>query len=284
MFFPGHDEKSQTKGSNIYIVRSNWVVIKGNNLFEAGDDAIVLSQFENANIANNNIAWPGQRNPGSGIRLKDGGRSGSYCLSVVCGNVIMIPTLHGIAVEDACGYINIAGNQIRAAGLSDYYYGTVSLSGLTHYGITTASTTTYVNVVGNQASANNLNLLGNPIRYSDNIDAAGATVSNATKLETEAYNNPVFENGWKNYGFGNAACQYYRDKQMNIYLKGVVNGGIAGTSIFTLPAGYRPTEKMIFSIITKNGYGKLSVDTNGAVTFMDGDPTEYISICGIAFK
>lgn len=278
MFFPGFAEQSQTKVNNIYIKRANWVVIQSNNLFEAGEDAIVMAQFENANISNNNIAWPGQRIPGSGIRLKEGGRSANYCLSVVNGNNITIPTLHGISLEDNCAHINITGNQIRAAGVGSYYYGTTPLNTLNHYGISTVAASDYINISGNQASANIYNFLGN-VRYADNIDSNRNYYTRVNDFST-----PTLINGWANYGSGNATCQYYKDPQSKIHLKGVVSGGSVNTIIFTFPTFYRPSETLILTINTQNGFGKVSIDTSGNVKFINGDPTGYISLCGISFK
>lgn len=148
-FFPGYGKHSLIKNNNIYLDFCNWVVINGNNLFEAGGDAILLSRFQNANITGNNIAWPGQNRPASAIRMIAGDPGNSiYNLSTVTGNNMMFPTAHGISIEDNCGFITVTGNQVRSAGNASYYYGTDSLS-FTHYSFVSSSTSTNINVTGN---------------------------------------------------------------------------------------------------------------------------------------
>jgi hypothetical protein len=94
-----------------------------------------------------------------------------------------------------------------------------------------------------------------------------------------------FTNGWNNLGSGNATCQYYKDNYNVIHLKGVIYGGAVGTSIFTLQQYYySTTEKFIFTVPTQNGFGTVEVQKDGKVVFTAGDPTGYVSLCGISFR
>lgn len=154
LFFPSYAEANATKEYNVYIDYGAWVVINGNNFFEAGKDAVHLSRVQNAAVTGNNIAWCGQREPGTGIRMVGGSVSNNeYCLATIAGNNIMMPSYHGISIEDTCGHISVTGNQVRDAGSSTYYYGTTDLATLPHWGISTGPSVKYIVAVGNLSSA-----------------------------------------------------------------------------------------------------------------------------------
>src|SRR5690606_38070488 len=54
-FFPSSSTESPTKSNNIYIDRGAWVIINGNNLFEAGADSIVLKRCGQFAVVGNHI-------------------------------------------------------------------------------------------------------------------------------------------------------------------------------------------------------------------------------------
>lgn len=128
MFFPSYmlNPKCMTKQYNIYIDYCNWTVIKGNNLFEAGKDSILLNHAQCVNVSGNNIAWCGQINPSYGITFINGdvGHSGIYNMSTVVSNIISKPSGGGLYVDEHCGYINASGNVIQGSGNREFYYGT----------------------------------------------------------------------------------------------------------------------------------------------------------------
>lgn len=66
-FMSGFQNASPIKERNIQLGFSDWVVIQGNNLFEAGLEAIQLTDANHFTIKDNNIAWPGQRVASSAI-------------------------------------------------------------------------------------------------------------------------------------------------------------------------------------------------------------------------
>ena len=69
-FSPGYQNASTIKQRNIRIGFSDWLVITDNNLFEAGLEAIDLTDANHFTIKNNNIAWPGQRVPSDAISIR----------------------------------------------------------------------------------------------------------------------------------------------------------------------------------------------------------------------
>ncbi len=97
-----------------------------------------------------------------------------------------------------------------------------------------------------------------------NITLTGEIIQNP-------WQNITLQNGWSNYGGGYATAQYYKDKEGVIHVKGLITGGTTaqGTVVFTLPAGYRPTERRIMSALTysttEGQVLRMDVLTNGDV-------------------
>lgn len=97
--------------------------------------------------------------------------------------------------------------------------------------------------------------------------------------------NPAFQNSWVNFGGGFQAAGFYKDRG-RVYLQGFIDGGAASTTVFTLPAGYRPVAISAHSTLTHTGaaltFGWVSVESDGdvsAVTF----GTNFLSLEGISF-
>lgn len=61
---------------------------------------------------------------------------------------------------------------------------------------------------------------------------------------------------------------YYKDAVGNVHLRGLVSGGGAGATIITLPAGYRPSSNLNFTMAIAGGVTicSVGVSTTGAVT------------------
>ena len=56
---------------------------------------------------------------------------------------------------------------------------------------------------------------------------------------------PSLVNSWANFGSGYSTAAFKREGKL-VTLKGLIAGGAANTTIFTLPAGYRPTAHRLF--------------------------------------
>ena len=59
---------------------------------------------------------------------------------------------------------------------------------------------------------------------------------------------PAFQNSWANVGDPYETLGYRISADGWVYLKGRVDGGSAGTVIFTLPATYRPAKTLLFAV------------------------------------
>lgn len=78
---------------------------------------------------------------------------------------------------------------------------------------------------------------------------------------------PAFQNGWSNSSVGDPPAGFLKDRG-EVRLKGSIKGGTnnAGTTILTLPVGYRPTTNKFFIIWCEGSSpasGFVYVDTNG---------------------
>ena len=95
------------------------------------------------------------------------------------------------------------------------------------------------------------------VLYSSNIGTWAAASLNA---------------GWSNtFGSPYPAVAYTIDALGRVNVRGTVTGG-TGT-IFTLPAGFRPTATMLFPTNANGAMGRLSVDSSGVVTLAAGTAT-----------
>lgn len=155
LFFPGSSVQSKDKKNNIYIKWLEWTIISNNNIFEAGKDGIHLERAEHVTISGNNIAWPGQNQPGSGIKIINYSKAGGIVVKgTITGNVIDQPSESGIYIDDNTGYITVSSNSIYEAGSTKYYYGTEQVT--QKWGVYLGQTSQGVVVTGNNISHNNI--------------------------------------------------------------------------------------------------------------------------------
>lgn len=94
---------------------------------------------------------------------------------------------------------------------------------------------------------------------------------------------PAFLNGWVNFGGGDTTAAYYRDPFGTVHLKGTLKSGTIGTTIFTLPPGYRPQEISFFPAWSNAAFGGVIIQTTGAVVANNGSNVSF-SLDGITFR
>jgi hypothetical protein len=141
----------------------------------------------------------------------------------------------------------------------------------------------------------NLPLLdvGEPALTTDTSEPfIGGTSGNIplAKKTQEAWIAPVLQNAWVNYGDGNSTAGYCKDEFGNVRIKGYLKSGMttAGTTLFVLPAGYRPAERRNFpseSAGTSIVSTPIYVDSNGTVALGDsGTGNAWLMLDGITFR
>jgi len=94
---------------------------------------------------------------------------------------------------------------------------------------------------------------------------------------------PTLLNSWTNFGTGFAAAGYRKLISGEVILKGVIAPGTttAGTVLFTLPAGYRPADTLVF-VAASSTKVRIDVASNGDVKIMEV-PSSFLSLDGIRF-
>jgi hypothetical protein len=102
----------------------------------------------------------------------------------------------------------------------------------------------------------------------------------ATEFATKPYVDgsgwiaPTLLNSWANYGGGFVAAGYTKVGPA-VYIRGTVKTGAIGSTIFTLPAGYRPSATMIFSIVSNSLFGRMDIWPDGQVVSNVGSSTAF---------
>lgn len=98
--------------------------------------------------------------------------------------------------------------------------------------------------------------------------------------------SPAFATGWGNLGAGYQSARFFKDPDGFVKVEGLANRTSGtGTTLFTLPAGYRPTAVRAFGCIANGVIAQVEVRTNGAVvqsTGVGANPTN-VSLEGIRF-
>ncbi|MEK1385516.1 right-handed parallel beta-helix repeat-containing protein [Limosilactobacillus fermentum] len=133
-YLPGNAEKDMNKLDNIYLQNAHFTIIQGNSCFEAGRNGIRLVDCTNVSVLDNQIDWPGQNTPGSGIYI-DYNLDGEI-MGHISGNQIVYPTKYGVETPTSHGTLDVSDNMIVATGDNRYYYGSSSLDDFApHYNV-----------------------------------------------------------------------------------------------------------------------------------------------------
>jgi hypothetical protein len=92
----------------------------------------------------------------------------------------------------------------------------------------------------------------------------------------------VFKNSWVNFGAPNESASYYKDPLGVVRLRGIVKSGTINTAMFTLPAGYRPSNTRHFAVVSNGAFGDVYVDSSGNVICSVGSNT-WVSLDSVTF-
>jgi hypothetical protein len=89
-------------------------------------------------------------------------------------------------------------------------------------------------------------------------------------------------NGWQPYGgdYGNGS---YRKLGKIVFLEGLLKNGTANTVMFYLPAGYRPSKKLPFDVVSDSGTIRVDIFPDGSVRHVSLTGNGYVSLNGISF-
>lgn len=98
-----------------------------------------------------------------------------------------------------------------------------------------------------------------------------------------AWTGLSFGSGWANYGGAYQTGQYKKVGDL-VLLRGLVarTSGV-GTTIATLPSGYRPLAQCLYIMNTDTGVGRLDIQTDGQIIAISGG-TGWIQLDGLSFS
>ena len=98
---------------------------------------------------------------------------------------------------------------------------------------------------------------------------AGAFASSQSEPyhEVNTPGEPPFQNGWVNSGGGFSSAAFYKDPLGVVHLKGNPFRSSGGVELFTLPAGYRPSQALLMPMADGDGSGSadLLIQSDGDV-------------------
>jgi hypothetical protein len=127
-----------------------------------------------------------------------------------------------------------------------------------------------------------------PVNIANNLTVNGNLSVNGSitfAYDDNQWLTPFLLNNWVNYDTSvfNPA-QYRKDGDGVVWLRGLVKGGAAGSIIFSLPLGYRPTNRQLHGVCTSESVmGRVDVYKDGRVQIVNGSSV-WLSLDGIAFR
>lgn len=132
------------------------------------------------------------------------------------------------------------------------------------------------------------------LRTKAQVDALGVDAGTLDGIDSTAFLRvtqdtgwlaPAYVGSWATYGDGGVygAAAYRRLPTGRVVMRGMVVGGASGTSIFTLPVGYRPTKQLITVALASSGAGRVDVQTGGGVTWESSGSPAWLSLALVSF-
>ncbi|NJM51595.1 MAG: DUF2793 domain-containing protein [Sphingomonadales bacterium] len=98
---------------------------------------------------------------------------------------------------------------------------------------------------------------------------------------TPAANVPSLSLGWIGYGGGFGGPRYYKTPDGRVTIEGLMQAGTDGT-VFTLLAGFRPADTLMFGCWSGGGAYRVDVNAAGDV-ILSGSNTVFSSLSGVSF-
>lgn len=93
-----------------------------------------------------------------------------------------------------------------------------------------------------------------------------------------AAGEPPFSGAWVDFDTTTFhGARFWKDPMGMVHMQGLVKSGVIGTTIFTLPAGYRPSNGLLLATISNGAIGRLDIAPTGNVVATSGNNT-YFSI------
>ena len=105
--------------------------------------------------------------------------------------------------------------------------------------------------------------------------SVSGTYTETGYTHNNGWTSVTFQNGWANLGGGYAPCQYAQQNNV-VHVKCGAQAGAVGSVMFTLPAGFRPSETIYFPAYEGGATKFISIDSSGQVTHAGGSNRSVI--------
>lgn len=207
-----------------------------------------------------------------------GGRCWDGAASRTCGGLLVSKseTSGASYTGELDFYVRRNATDTRIGGFS--YNGAVGVFDALNIAATaamTVGTTLDVPDIGNSGSAITLsdNMTTNGF-VGPNYGGTSTNVPTVTWHEIGAGGEPTFSNSWVNDGTATyPTAAFHKDSGGRVTMKGYIKSGTSFSAVaFTLPAGYRPTQRHFFACYAAAAcLGQ--VNTNGEVSYLAGATT-----------
>ena len=100
---------------------------------------------------------------------------------------------------------------------------------------------------------------------------------------TNTWSSPTFQGGWLNYDAASfTPAGYYKDADGVVHVRGLVRSGAINSTIFNLPAGYRPSKTIIRENSSNQAMGRVDIFSSGNIIPVAGS-NGWFSLDGISF-
>ncbi len=120
-------------------------------------------------------------------------------------------------------------------------------------------------MIGESAPTTELN------RFADMLSELARRVADAERSIGRAtpWTAVTFVNAHVNYGAGFQTVQYRKQGDM-VQVRGLFRTGAVGSTVFTLPVGFRPPASLGFVVDSNSAFGRINVDPSGQVVLAAG--------------
>lgn len=194
----------------------------------------------------------------------------SYQEDVEIMSKVVAPQLHLTSSADASGSSTTHGLTIGSLSSTHIKIDNNEVSGFS----------------GSGTSSLNLNPDGGPVQFGYSLGGTNRLSIENGYISQDGYLSPSLQNGWVDYGSSWQTSRYWKDKNGYVHLEGLIKNGTtsAGTTLFVLPSGYRPTGTQIHITFADKVYScRIDVLDSGTVRLNDTGIGTWISLSGISF-
>lgn len=258
-----------------YTILANWRV-------NAGVSALAQTNCTDTRVF---AAPKNERALGQSSFIESGGvasyTGGTLNGSITAGTAWI--SVGGVLVPQAFNSLNFT----MAASKDRYYY--VTLGNSTIQAATDATNggvvpTLPANSVWLAKIISNASAITTVDQYSLTSSGARIYPNNPDIGGQQAWQSLALQNSWANFGAPYANAAYMKDSLGFVHLKGLVKSGASGSTIFTLPAGYRPSETHYIPGLSNDAVSSMTIAADGTVKAFGGSVSAWTTLSQITFR